>query len=189
MNKRLKIILPVMLISVLLIAGCSGGPAPDISGISWITACDEYTGQSLQAGDPAPEFQFQNASGQAIALSDFKGKVVIVNFWATWCGYCKLEMPYIQQVYDEWLEKGLVLLAIDLGEDADTVAQFVQEEGIPFPVLLDSEGKVTIQYFKGMDVISIPRTFFIDKDGVIQAIKVGAFSSAEEIETILSQLD
>lgn len=188
MNKMLKVILPVMLISVLLIAGCSDQPEPDISGISWITACDEYTGQGLQAGDPAPEFQFQNADGQAIALSDLRGKVVIVNFWATWCVWCNKEMPYIQQVYDEWQGKGLVLLAIDLGEDADVVAEFIQEQGIPFPVLLDREGKVTIQYFKGMDA-SIPRTFFIDKDGILQYIQTGAFSSKEEIESILSQLD
>jgi peroxiredoxin len=188
MNKMLKVILPVMLISVLLIAGCSGGPAPDISGISWITACDEYTGQALQAGDLAPEFQFQNADGQAIALSDFRGKVVMLNFWATWCVWCNKEMPYIQQVYDEWLEKGLVLLAIDVGESSSDVAEFVQEQGIPFPVLLDSEGKVTMQYFKGMDA-SIPRTFFIDKDGILQYIQTGAFQSKEDIESILSQLD
>jgi peroxiredoxin len=188
MNKMLKVILPVMLIPLLLIAGCSGQPAPDISGMGLITACDEYTGQGLQAGDPAPDFQFQNAGGQAISLSDFRGKPVMLNFWATWCGYCKIEMPYIQQVYDEWQEKGLVLLAIDLVEDADVVAEFIQEQGIPFPVLLDREGKVTIQYFKGMDA-SIPRTFFIDKNGILQYIQTGAFSSKEEIESILSQLD
>jgi peroxiredoxin len=185
MNKMLKIILPVMLISVLLIAGCSGGPAPDISGIGLITACDEYTGQGLQAGDPAPDFQFQNAAGEPVALSDFRGNVVMINFWATWCGYCKMEMPYIQQVYDEWQEKGLVLLAIDLGEDADTVAKFIQEQGLSFPVLLDSDMKVATQY----KVASLPTTLFIDKDGIIQGIQVGAFSSKEVIESVLSLLD
>ncbi len=185
MNKMLKVIWLVMLIPVLLIAGCSSQPEIDISGIGSITACAEYSGQGLQRGDPAIEFQFQNATGQTVALSDLKGKVVLVNFWATWCGPCNIELPFIQQIYDEWQERELVVLAIDIGESPSTVAEFMQNKELSFPVLLDSEMKVAAQY----RVMYIPTTFFIDKDGIIQYIKVGAFQSQEEIESILSQLD
>jgi len=185
-NKIGRVILAVMLISVLLIAGCSSQPGQISLGT--ITTCAEYTGQGLQIGDPAPIFQFQNAAGQTIALSDFKGKVVLINFWTTQCHYCRQQMPYIQQVYDEWQGKRLVVLAIDIGESPSEVAEFIQGEGLSFPVLLDSEAKVAIQYFRGT-LPSIPTTFFIDKDGIIQGIQVGAFSSKGEIENILNQLD
>jgi peroxiredoxin len=187
MKKMLKVIWFVMLIPVLLITGCSRSEI-DISGIGSITACDEYTGQSLKIGDPAPVFQFQNAAEQTVALSDFKGKVVLINFWQIECYWCRQEMAYIQQVYDEWQGKGLVVLAINIAESPSNVAKFIQDNGLSFPVLLDSEVKVTRQYYKGR-YLSIPITFFIDKEGIIQHIQVGAFSSKEQIESILSQLD
>lgn len=184
MNKMLKVILPVTLISVLLIPACSGDSEPDISGLGWITGCAEYSGQSLQIGDPAPDFQFQTAGGQFVSLSDLRGKVVLVNFWATWCGPCAYEMPFIQQVYDEWQEEELVVLAISIGERSNTVTSFVERYSLSFPVLLDREAIAAVQY----RAASIPTTLFIDKDGIIQGIRVGPFRSKEEIESILSQL-
>jgi peroxiredoxin len=178
MNKMLKVILPVMLISVLLIAGCPGNSEPDISRLGSIIDCEEYTGGGFKAGDPAPDFHFQNADGQTVALSDFRGEVVLINFWAYWCGPCVYEMPFIQQVYEEWQEKGLVLLSIHIGEDAEKAASFIEEYNLSFPVLMDIEGIVATQY----GATSIPTTFLIDKEGLIQGIKVGRFSSVEEIE-------
>jgi peroxiredoxin len=183
MNKILKVILPLMLISVLLIAGCSDESEPDISGLSWITDCEEYTGEGFKAGDPALDFQFQTPEGQLTSLSDFKGKVVLINFWAHWCQPCVYEMPFMQQVYDEWHERGLVVLAIHVGESAEEAASFVEEYSLSFPVLMDVEGIAAIQY----GATSIPTTLLIDEEGLIQGAKVGAFSSVEEIEGGISQ--
>ena len=184
MNKRLKVILPVMLISVLLIAGCSGESEPDISGLSWITRYSTDPAQSPQIGEPAPDFEFQDSEGHTTSLSDFRGEVVLLNFWATWCGPCVYEMPFIQQAYDEWQGTRLRVLAINIGESADTATSFMEAHSLSFPVLLNPNSELVGRY----NIEYIPTTFFIDEDGIIQHIEVGAFSSKEEIESILSQL-
>jgi peroxiredoxin len=162
MNKMLRVILPLMLISALLIAGCSGEPeAPPEE-------------EDIQA----PDFELDTLDGQTVALSDFRGEVVLLNFWAHWCNPCVSEMPFLQQVYDEWQERGLVLLAIHIGESAEEAASFVEEYSLSFPVLLDIDGTVAAQY----GVQNIPTTFLIDQEGIVQGVKVGPFSSVEEIE-------
>ena len=159
-------------------------PEPDWTGLGSIIDCDEPSGQDLQVGEPAPDFRFQDAIGQTFSLSDFRGKTVMLNFWATWCGFCKVEFPYIQQVYDEWQDGEMVMLTVDLGEDSETVAACVEAEGISFPVLLDTGRKLEAPY----GVSGMPLTFFIDKDGLIQFIRLGYFPSVEEIEDVLNQL-
>lgn len=154
------------------------------SGFGIIIDCDDYSGSGLQAGDPAPDFRFEDAAGQTFSLSDFRGKSVMLNFWATWCGYCILEMPYIQQVYDDWQGGEVVILTIDIGERADKVNDLLNELGFSLPVLLDIEAAAMAQY----RVTNLPRTFFIDKEGLIWGIKFGAFQSLEELEDILNRL-
>ncbi|MBA7668502.1 Thiol-disulfide oxidoreductase ResA [subsurface metagenome] len=158
---------------------------PDlVSGPGIIIDCDKYDGQRFQDRDPAPDFRFQDAAGQTFSLSDFRGKSVMLNFWRTTCGYCILEMPYIQQVYDDWQGGEVVILTIDIGERADKVNDLLDELGFSLPVLLDIEAAAMAQY----RVTNLPRTFFIDKEGLIRGIKFGAFQSAEEIEDILNRL-
>jgi len=162
-NKMLKVML-IILTSVLLVAGCSS--------------------QAPRVGELAPDFQLPNLEGQSISLSDFRGEPVLVNFWASWCGPCRYEMPFIQEVYEEWSASGLVMLAINQGESLSTVDDFMQSGNYSFPVLLDTQGQVADQY----NILGIPATFFIDKDGIIQAIKIGSFSSTAEIEMMLSEI-
>jgi peroxiredoxin len=172
MNKMLKVILPVMLISVLLISGCSGdSEAPN--GDS-----EAPNNEEIQA----PDFQLESLEGQTVRLSDLRGNVVLLNFWTTTCGYCIVEMPFLEQVYAEWQEAGLVLLTINMGESADKVTTFLQDNGFSLPVLLDIDLTVATQY----GVASIPRTFLIDQDGLVQAVKIGAFQSVAEIEAGLT---
>ncbi len=185
MNKMLKVILAVMLGAVLLLAGCSSNPAPDISGLGRITGCEAGSAADIELGGPAPDFWFETAQGQATSLSELEGKIVLINFWATWCNPCKTEMPYIQQIYDEWPEEELVMLAINVGDSSDDVASFMQSNSLSFPVLLDSQGEAATRY----GIPGFPTTLFIDKKGLLQNARVGAFSSKEEIESILSQLD
>jgi thiol-disulfide isomerase/thioredoxin len=108
----------------------------------------------------------------------------VLNFWATWCGFCKAEMPYIQQLYEQWPSDELVLLTIAKGEEPATVASFLQENGYSFAVVVDREDKVSKQY----GVTGIPCTFFIDEHGVIQFKRVGYFPSYQDIEDVLNQL-
>ena len=146
--------------------------------------CTGGTSQNPWRGKPAPDFQLNTLDGQSVSLSDLKGKPVLLNFWATWCGPCRIEMPFLQQIYDEWRGRGLVLLAINIGENPSQIAEFMQSQGLSFPVLLDSDGEIAQKY----NIQYIPSTFFIDKDGIIQDMKVGAFQSKAEIESILSKL-
>ena len=141
-------------------------------------------GQNPLLGKPAPDFQFGGQDEQPVSLSDLKGNPVLINFWATWCGPCRGEMPYLQQIYDDWQIMGLVLLAINIGESSSEVEEFMQGQGLSLPVLLDGEGAIAAQY----GIQAIPTTFFIDTEGVIQEVMVGAFQSAAEIEESILQL-
>jgi len=166
-NKALKILLPMLLALGLLMAGCGGSSEEN----PWI-------------GKPALDFQFQNSDGQYTSLSNFEGKPVLINFWAIRCPPCRSEMPYIQEVYDEWHSKGLVLLAINIGESPSQIVEFMQSNNLNFPVLLDTEGKIAAQY----SIQYIPTSFLIDENGIIQAWKVGAFSGRAEIESELTKI-
>ncbi len=147
-----------------------------------LNSCLPETG--TQVGNQAPDFQLQDLDGNTVSLSELRGSPVMLNFWASWCGPCRAEMPYIQQIYDEWQDQGLVVLTINLRESQATVRQFMEDLGLTFPALLDTNNAVTDLY----NVTAIPTTFFIDGDGVIQAMKVGSFPSKEAIEVYLSQI-
>jgi peroxiredoxin len=139
-----------------------------------------------QIGKYAPDFMFKNQEGETISLSDFRGNSVVLNFWATWCGPCKIEMPLIQELANDaaTTDIGLILMTVNSGESADTVAKFMIEKGFSFPVLLDTQRGISGVY----NVRGIPTTFFIDRDGIIRDIKVGAFTSKTEIDSKLNNI-
>jgi peroxiredoxin len=163
----------------------NGGLAePDLSGLGLIVDCDENTGSEPVAGDMALDFRFQDAAGTTFALSDFRGRVVMLSFWGTHCGFCIAEMPLIQQIYDQWPATELVLLTIDKGEEPAAVAAFMQDGGYSLPVVVDREEKLSTQY----GVTGIPHAFFIDEEGIIQVSKLGYFHTLEDIEAILNDI-
>jgi len=110
----------------------------------------------------------------------------MVNFWATWCGPCRMEMPFIQEVYQdsEWLKTGLVILAVNLKESASAAGEFMEDNGLTFPVLLDIDGEVARMY----NISAIPTTYFIDKNGIIKDVKIGTFRNKAEIDWKLLNL-
>ncbi|PKG22405.1 peroxiredoxin family protein [Niallia nealsonii] len=116
----------------------------------------------LEIGAKAPDFSLRNLKGETLKLSDFKGKKVMLNFWATWCPPCKQEMPAIQQFFEE-KGKDVVILAVNI-DGSEDVIEFVQSKKITFPILLDENNRVNEQY----KVVTIPTTFFIDEKGIIQ---------------------
>ncbi len=126
-------------------------------------------------GAPAPDFSLNNLAGSAVRLSDLKGQVVLVNFWATWCGPCRLEMPSIQQQYEALKDKGFTVLAVNLDEPAEDVGRYTSALGLTFPVLLDPGAKVNDLY----RVRGYPTTFFVDRDGMIGREHVGIMSDGQ----------
>ncbi|MFC2013870.1 TlpA family protein disulfide reductase [Chloroflexota bacterium] len=135
-------------------------------------------------GKQAPDFQLINLEGRTVSLSDLRGEPVLINFWAIWCSPCRGELLYIQQIYDEWSGKGLVILAIKIGESSSEVSEFMKSYILSFPVILDTGGKVAQKY----NIRGIPTTLFIDRDGVIRDKIIGAFQNKAQIEERLDKI-
>jgi len=111
----------------------------------------------------APGFSLKDLNGRRVRLADFRGKIIFLNFFATWCVPCRLEMPAMERLHREFKDKGLVVLAVDIQEGAKTVRPFVQELKLSFPALLDGDGSVAISY----SVRPVPATYLISRDGRI----------------------
>jgi peroxiredoxin len=122
----------------------------------------------------APDFTLASLDGKQVSLSGLKGNLVFLNFWATWCGPCQVEIPSLKALYEKLKAKGLVILGVDLSESAADVSRFVKEKGMTFPVLLDSNSAVGMIYASR----SIPVTYIIDRAGTVLARKVGFDGSA-----------
>ena len=124
-----------------------------------------------QATFLAPDFTLQTLEGKTVTLSDLRGKVVLVNFWASWCPPCKAEMPAIQHIYSDYRDQGLVVLAINAAnQDTLSNAQaFLTENNLTFPVPLDVNGETTRLY----KINSFPTTFFIAPNGIIREVVIG----------------
>lgn len=137
--------------------------------VMMLGACKESQSNKIVDGTMAPDFTLSNLEDQQVSLSSFKGKTVVVRFWSDWCAFCKEEMSDIQLVYDDMKDKGLVILAVNVGQDRQTAHDFVTGLGISYPTLLDEESKVTALY----GVIGLPTTFFVDFKGVVRGKILG----------------
>ena len=116
----------------------------------------------------AADFTLLTPGGEAVRLADLRGKVVLLNFWATWCPPCKAEMPDMQSLHEQYGgAQGLVILGIDFQEDAATVDAFVREHGLTFPIVLDPTGEVTQDLYH---VRPLPTSMIFDREGVIRDV-------------------
>lgn len=120
-----------------------------------------------QIGKTAPSFELPDINGKRYSLSDSKGKVILINFWATWCGPCKAEMPSLNNLFNTFKDEGFVVLAISVDSSAKPVQSFLKDKAIALPVLMDTEQDV---YFDQYGVLGLPTSFLIDRDGIVREL-------------------
>ncbi len=118
----------------------------------------------------APEFSLPTLSGGKISLSDYRGKVLFINFWATWCATCKVEMPSMQRLYDRYRDKGFEMITISVDKDQSLIQPFMDEYKLTFPVLLDPDSEVAKKSYK---TTGVPETFIVNKAGIIVHKAIG----------------
>ena len=133
----------------------------------------------------ARDFSLSTPEGVSLSLSALKGKVVFLNFWATWCGPCRAEMPSMEALYGRYRDKGLEILAVNCGEGRAEVLSFMNGNKLSFPAVLDTNGWVNMSY----GIQAIPTSFLIDRDGMIVARVVGSIDwDTPKIHTALETL-
>ena len=151
-------------------------------------AGDEEAALSPLVGKPAPAFSLEDLNGRKVSLADYKGKAVLINFWATWCGPCKLETPWIVDLRNQYASQGFEVLGIStddidrsdakaFGEEKKEIAGFVQQMHMPYPVLI--EGDKLSKPYGGLD--AMPTSFYVDRSGTIVAAQMG-ISSKDDME-------
>jgi thiol-disulfide isomerase/thioredoxin len=169
-----------------------------ILGISWIafskTLLNTASGIGGEAvvlepapvaGHPAPDFELASTEGQPVRLSDFRGKPVILNFWATWCAPCRAEFPEFQKAAVDNADR-LVIIGVNntTADQPDLVPDFLKEFGVTFPIVLDEKGE-TIKTYR---ILGLPTTVFIDSNGIVNEVFTGPLNKAY-IESKISELN
>jgi peroxiredoxin len=138
----------------------------------------------VRIGQTMPDLTLNDLSGKQVKLSNYAGKPVLINAWATWCPPCRAEMPDLNEFYQAHQAEGFTVLAINAGEDSTTVSSFINEKGFTFPVLLDPD-TVTLS---NMGIDSFPTSILVGRDGVIKTIHIGMLtpeSLANEITPLV----
>lgn len=163
-------------------------------GLAWIAYSQEPESREAGATDLteaaiagylAPRFSLQNTFGEEISLEEFRGRPVVLNFWATWCPPCRAEIPHLQDASTKYHGQAIIL-GVDQGEPLSVVADFAASYGMTYPLLLDTDAAVSRQY----GVVALPQTFFIDADGVIKEVYTGIINRAileDRIEKLLAE--
>jgi len=137
-------------------------------------------------GSVAPDFELKSLDGKPVRLSDFRGKAVLLNFWATWCGPCKIETPWLVELQNQYGHDGLQVVGVEMGDDGkDEIAKFVKDMGVNYPILI---GKEAVGDAYG-GVLGLPETFFIGRDGKIVDKLAGLHGKGEIEDSIKKALD
>jgi peroxiredoxin len=130
---------------------------------------------TLQTGAPAPTFQLNSNGGKPVALADLKGQIVLLNFWASWCGPCRQEMPILEQLNRQYHAKGVTLLGVNVEPDSNAAVNWLKATPVTFPILFDTDSKVSKLY----EVEGMPNTVIVDRKGVVRYIHRGYNPGAE----------
>ena len=139
-----------------------------------------FTASSIAAssleGQSAPDFVLKSATGENLRLSEYRGDVVMINFWATWCGPCRQEMPLLDDLYGRYQRVGFNLLGVNIDDDSRRAMQMVKELGVNFPVLFDESKEVSKLY----QVEAMPVTVLVDREGTVRHVHHGYKPGYEE---------
>lgn len=120
-------------------------------------------------GRPAPDFALKSSTGENMRLSEYRGDVVMINFWATWCGPCRQEMPLLDELYSRYERVGFNLLGVNIDDDSRRAMQMIEELGVNFPVLFDARKEVSKLY----EVEAMPVTVLVDREGNVRYVHLG----------------
>jgi len=164
------------------LAACLALPVVALLALMTVQACTPSSqaiaggGQEatvgVNVGELAPDFTLTDLEGKRLRLSNFRGKVVLINFWATWCPACRAEMPEIEAIYQEYKDKGVAVIGVDIRETEEDVRRYVQQGGFSWSFVLDTTGEVAATY----RITAIPAGFLVDKDGTIRAVRIDAMT-------------
>ncbi len=169
MNRTL-LLLSALLLAAFILAGCGSfaAPLPDLSGT-----------------EPAPDITLPTPDGDMLSLADFRGQVVFLNFWGTYCPPCVAELPDIQQVYEELQGEDFVIIGLNVEEKPEKVKAFVQENGLTFPIIISPDATVNPLY----QLKRMPTTWFIDKNGILRGKMEGQMSKAMALKIARALLE
>jgi peroxiredoxin len=151
-----------------------------------VVACassDSTALQGVNQGNLARDFDLETVEGERASLSDYRGSVVLINFWAAWCPPCRAEIPDLEAAYRSHGDEGLVVLGINVQDSAQLVKPFVQDMGMTYPVLLDESGQLMKEY----RAPGLPMSLVVDREGVIQERHIG-YLSAEQLADYLAKV-
>jgi thiol-disulfide isomerase/thioredoxin len=172
-----SVVLPLVALAAIVAAvwylqSSHGSGTAKGSGIIALDASRNHTGQpaSAEKGRAAPDFRLTTLDGRSVRLSDLQGKTVLVNFWATWCGPCRDEIPNIVQAYQQYKDKGFEVVAVDEQESPTIVRKFVDAYGMSFPVAMDASGQVGQTFRAGT---AFPTSVWLNPDGVVSDVHYG----------------
>jgi len=143
--------------------------APESSGAEVAELLQKLNLTAYSRSTIPPEFDGRMADGREVSLASLQGKVVVLNFWATWCQECRSEMPAFEQLHREFSVQGLALVGINAREETATIREYAKELGLTFPLIVDPKGTINAAY----GVIGLPTTFLIARDGRAVALAVG----------------
>jgi len=152
--------------------------SPAIILILFLISCDQGNGEpgSGSNQNSAESFSLETVDGGSkISLRDFKGKPVVLNFWATWCGPCKEELPFFERMWNKFKDKDVVFIGVDVMDDRTNASEFIKNTGLTYTNLYDQPGEVSSKY----KVVALPATFFINKEGEIAIKNYGPFVGKE----------
>ena len=172
-----------------VVAAAAPSLTPTLAPVPTVTATPAPTPRVIRrasdnAPEAAPDFSVETFEGESLSLSDLRGQVVVLNFWASWCPPCRWEMPFFETISQEYKERDVVFLGVAMSDTIEDAQRFADAAGVTYPLALDTANEIARDY----EVLGLPTTFLIDKDGLIQR-RLGVANEATLEIFLKGQLD